>query len=182
MALNKWTSGDVITEREANNHGIRKGTNSDIGGISSANLEEGDHLYNSTYKYSQVLTDKSNSKFLKGNHLLGADAIEVTSTSSSATKVKELPFIIDPIAFDGTQLQIVAKIKRSASNSVEVEFRIDEGTTNQLILSPTGTSYSIKSGTIDISGLSDGEHSVDIYIDSDGSTTVSLELIEIWGS
>jgi len=46
MALKKWDTGDTITERSANNKGVRKGLESDLVGITTADKEVGDVYYN----------------------------------------------------------------------------------------------------------------------------------------
>ena len=180
MALNKWTSGDVITEREANNHGIRKGTESEISGISSNDSELGDHFYNSTTGFPQIQTSASNNK--RGNLTCApivADDTETSQSGSTPTEVKEFPFIKNIYGLNANQLVIIAELKSNASGTVaNLRIRLNGNTNDSLHLSTSSSSYVIVSGIIDVSSLSTGRKEVSLFLDSTGTAT--QRLIEVY--
>jgi hypothetical protein len=182
MVLNKWNSGDTITEREANNHGVRKGTEAEISAILLADREDGDVFWNSTEGFPQVQTDATNDK--RGNLaiLLGADSTETTVTGTTPTQVKDLDYIKNSAGFKGNQLTIVARIKTSnAGTTGHLRVRTDGGGSDDLDLTTTSTAYEIKSGTIDITGKADGHRTIEFFGDDGTGHTVTIEAIEVYG-
>ncbi len=182
MALLKWTTGDTITERSANNKGIRKGTEAEIAAIVSGDREDGDFFYNSTEGFPQVQTDSVNDK--RGNlaALLGADSTETTVTGTTPTQVKDLDYIKDSAGFKGNQLTVVARIKTdNAGTTAHLRVRTDGGGSDDLDLTTTSTSYVIVTGTIDITGKADGHHTIEFYADDGAGDTITVEAVEVWG-
>ena len=183
MALLKWTTGDTITERSANNKGIRKGTEAEIAAIVLADRENGDHLWNSNTKFPQVQLDATND--YRGNVTcapIGADGTEVSVTGTTPTEKKNLSFIKNTNGLKGNSLTIVAEIKTNDNGTTaHLRVRIDGSGSDSLDLTTTSTSYEIKSGTIDISGLSAGRHTLEFYLDDGSGDTVSLRELEVYG-
>ena len=180
MALNKWTSGDVITEREANNHGIRKGTESEISGISSNDSELGDHFYNSTTGFPQIQTSASSDK--RGNLTCApivADETEMSVSGSTVTEIKSFSFFKHINGLNANQLVIIAEIKSNSNGTTaNLRVRLNDNTSDNLLLNTSSSTYTIKNGTIDISNLSYGKQKVTLYLDSTGTAT--QKLIEVY--
>jgi len=169
MALKKWTSGDTITERSANNKGVRKGLTSDLDGISAADLEEGDHFFNETEQNPQVLSDKTNSVRSNLIQLVGIDINEVTVTGVTATEVKNIQVNIDPTTIAGNQVKILVKVKTSnAGTTAHVRCRWDDdavGPPAELDLTTTSITFVLLKGVIDIGSEADGIHTLNFYMD-----------------
>jgi len=129
MVLNKWETGDTITQIAANNRGIRKGTEAEIAGIATSENEAGDITYNTTEGFLQVQTTSgATDKRGNINTLLGADSQEVTVVGTTPVQVKDLDYIKDPAGFKGNQLTIVARIKTdNAGTDAHLRVRTDFG-------------------------------------------------------
>jgi len=183
MALKKWTTGDTITERFANNVGIRKGTESEIAAIALADREDGDYFWNSTVGLPQVQTDATNDKRGNLGILLGADSTEVTNTGVTPTLVKDTDFIKCAEGFKGNQITIVAMIKTdNGGTTAHLVVEHDGGPADDLDLTTTSTSYVKVTGTIDITGLSsDAVHTLEFYIYDGSGDTISLKELEVYG-
>lgn len=184
MVLNKWSTGDTITEIAANNRGIRKGTEAEIAGIPSASNEEGDVTYNSTQGFLQVQTggaaiDK------RGNIaiLLGADSTEVTNIGTTLVQVKDIDYIKCAEGFRGNTLTIVAMIKTdNAGTTAHLVVEKDGGPTDELDLTTTSLTYEKVTGTIDISGdSSDVVHTLEFFLSDGVGDTCSLKQLEVYG-
>lgn len=194
MVLDKWTTGDLIAEIQANNRGIRKGTVTELDGISAGEREDGVYFWNSTDDTPQVLANSSNN--LRGNlhTLLGADTTEVSVLGIGSTKVKDLDFIISHdsvsdvnLGFGGNFLYIVAMAKASANNC-ELRIKVDGGP--ELVLDTSSTSYTRVQGVIDIGpggqNLTKGDttcvHTLEAFLDnSSGGSTAYLKEFEVYG-
>ena len=175
MALLKWTVGDTITERSANNRGIRKGTEAEIAAITTADNELGDHFFNSTEGFPQVQL-KGGATDKRGNLCTGydADGTEVTVTGTTPTQVKDTAYIKNSAGIKGNQITIVAEIKTSnAGTTAHFRVRTDGSGSDALDLTTTSTSYEIKTGTIDITGKADGRRTVEIFMDDGAGDTVT---------
>ena len=182
MVLNKWSDGDTITEREANNHSIRKGTEAEIAAIVLADREDGDHFYNSTSEFPQVQTDGTNDK--RGNIaiLIGADSSETSVTGTTPTQVKALDYIKDTDGFKGNLLRVIARIRTTNSGTTaHLRVRTDGGGSDDLDLTTTSTSYTIVKGTIDITAKADGYRTIEFFGDDGAGHTVYIEAIEVYG-
>lgn len=62
MAVDKWTTGDTITEGNINKRGIRRGTTAELDGIADGNLTVGDLLFDTTlakYKFVTVVVSRA---------------------------------------------------------------------------------------------------------------------------
>lgn len=183
MALLKWTSGDTITERSANNKGIRKGTDAEIAAIASADNELGDVVYNSTEGFLQVQTGGgATDKRGNLNTLLGADSTEVTVVGVTPTQVKDLDYIKDSAGFKGNQLTIVARIKTdNAGTTAHLRVRTDSGGGDDLDLTTTSVSFVIVTGTIDITAKADGYRTIEFFMDDGSGDTVTMDAVEVYG-
>ena len=112
MTLDKWTTGDTITEVNANKRGIRRGTTTDRDAIGASELVPGDHFYNETEQCTQVLVSESPNKWQSIRTFLGADSNEVSVLGVTPTQVKSIDWIKEPIGgFPGNTIFIVARIR-----------------------------------------------------------------------
>jgi len=183
MVLNKWTTGDVITEIAANNRGIRKGTEAEIAAIPTASNELGDIVYNSTEGYVQVQT-AGGATDKRGNLTTApivADDTEVTHIGVTPTEKKNFAYFKDSSGVKGNQLTIVAEIKTSnAGTTAHLRVRTDGGGGDDLDLTTTSTAYVVVSGTIDISAKADGRRTVEIFLNDGSGDTISQRLIEVY--
>ncbi len=186
MALIKWTTGDTITEREANDFGVRKGTEAEIAGIATADAEIGSVLYNSTVEAPQVYVDATNDERGNLHTLLGADANVVTVTGTTPTQRKDISFIKNTNGFGGNIITIVAELKSSDTGDLaHLRVREDSGSTDRLDLSTNSTSYVVLTGKIDIGtgglNLSAGRHTLEFFFDDGTGDTVSNRELEVYG-
>ena len=183
MALLKWTLGDIITERSANNKSIRKGTEAELAAIVSADRENGDHLYNTTngfFGIPQVQLDATADDRSSLHNQLEADATEMSITSATPTLVKDFGFIKDDDGFSCNQITILARLKQTGGGTTTLIMEVDGGPTDEITLTETSGSYVVNTGQYDASGLSAGHHTLEFYL-SNSTNTGDLELIEVWG-
>jgi hypothetical protein len=187
MVLDKWTTGDTITEIAANNRGIRKGTEAEIAAIPTASNAEGDITYNTTDGFVQVQKGSGATDF-RGNLTcapLVADETEVTVNGTTPTEKKVFALAINPAGFKGNQIAVVAEIKTdNPGTTANFRCRWDNDGTGppaELVLTTTSTSYEIKSGTIDITGEALGRHTLNFYMDDGAGDNVSNRLLEVYG-
>jgi len=182
MALKKWTDGDVITARSANNKGIRKGTTAEVAAIAVADFEVGDVFYNESQYCLQSLYAKSANKYSNNKILLGADSTVTTITGNTATQVKDIDFVKDAIGFSGNRIFVVARFKNSNNaSSGYVRIRKNGGGADALALSTTSTNFTILTGSFDISADADGYITLEVFCDSGVGHTVTLQAIEFYG-
>ncbi len=179
--LKKWTTGDTITERAANNKGIRKGTTADRDGIGSADLEPGDHFYNEDLEQLQILISEGPNVWKSlPKALIFADETEVTVVGTTATKVKEGGFIKSNTTIEGTQLSIAVWIKVDSGTGT-IRVRTDGGGSDDLVLTTTSASSELKTGVIDITlDSNETRHTVEFYMDALVGDTVTMELTEVY--
>lgn len=183
MVLNKWTTGDTITEIAANNRGIRKGTEAEIAGITSAANEAGDITYNTTHGFLNLQTGGAATD-KRGNIaiLLGANSTEIGVTGTTLTQVKDIDYIKDPAGFRGNQITIVARIKTdNGGTTAHLVVEKNGGPTDELDLTTTSTSYVTVTGTIDISADADGVHTLEFYLSDGAGDTCTLKQLEVYG-
>lgn len=183
MVLNKWTTGDTITEIAANNRGIRKGTEAEIAAIPAASNQEGDITYNSTEGFVQVQTgDGATDK--RGNLTCApivADDTEVTVTGSTPTEKKNFAYFKNSSGMKGNQLTIIAEIKTdNVGTTAHFRVRTDGGGSDDLDLTTTSATYEVVSGTIDITGKADGRRTVEFFMDDGAGDTISHRLLEVY--
>ncbi len=186
MALVKWTAGDTISERQANDFGIRKGTEAEIAAIVSADREIGSILYNSTTENPQVYIDAVNDERGNLKHLIGADGTEVTVTGTTAVEKKNISFVKDSNGFSGNIITIVVEIKTdNGATTASLRVREDGGGTDRLVLTTTSTSFEIKTGIIDIGtgglNLSAGRHTLEFFLDDGAGDLVTNRELEVYG-
>ncbi len=183
MTLSAWISGDTITARSANNKGIRKGTETEIAAIVTADRETGNFFFNETTGFPQIQTNSASDK--RGNLaiLLGADSTEVTITGITATQVKDLDYIKNTAGFKGNQITIVARIKTdNAGSTAHLIVKKDGSGTTSLDLTTTSTSFETVSGVIDISSDSDGLRTLEFFINDGGaSDVITFKQLEVYG-
>lgn len=180
MALNKWTSGDTITEREANNHSVRKGTEAEIAAILLADREDGDVFWNSTTGMIQAQTDATND--YRSNLAIGydADSQEVTHTGTTPTQKKGTSFVKNSNGISGNQIAIVAEIKTdNAGTTGHFRVRHDAGGSDDLDLTTVSVTYEIKTGFIDTTGWSAGRHTLEFFMDDGTGHTISNRELEV---
>lgn len=184
MTLDKWATGDTITALNINKRSIRRGTTADRNALTSTEINIGDHFYNEDEECTQVLVDTSPSIWMNvGRVLLGADSNEVSVTGNTATQVKDIDVIKHESTWAGFLIVIVARIKSSASDTTSLRCRLNGGGSDSLVLTSTSTSYEIKKGIIDASGLAAGRHTIELFLDgSDGSAVATMDMTEVWGS
>jgi len=184
MTLDKWTTGDVITEVNINKRSIRRGTTTDRDSIGGAELVVGDHFFNETEQCTQVLIQESPNKWQSIRTFIGADSNEVTVLGTTPTQVKDIDWIKEPTGgFPGNILFIVARIKTDdGGTTAHLIVEKDGGPTDELDFTTTSTSYETKVGTIDVSGDADGVRTLEFYINDGGSgDNVSLKQLEVYG-
>ena len=186
MALKKWTTGDTITERSANNKGVRKGLTSDLDGIGGADKELGDHFYNETEDVGQQLSNISPEIRSNSLALLGADSNEVTVTGTTPTERKVMDVIIDKISFAGNQIKVLVRMKTdNAGTTANVRVRWDDdavGPPAELVLSTTSLTFVIVKGSLPVPSEADGRHTINFYMDDGSSDVVTMDMTEVWGN
>lgn len=183
MTLLAWATFDIITARSANNKGIRKGNETEIANIASADREAGDMFWNTsngTFGLPQVQIFPSPDN--RGNLIvpLGADANEVSITSVTPTQVKDIGFIKDSKGFSCNQITIIARLKQTDGGVTKLIMEVDGGPTDQITLTENSASYVVNVGVYNATGLADGYHTLEFYL-SNSTDTGDLELLEIWG-
>lgn len=182
MAIVKWTSGDTITEREANDFSIRKGSETDIGLIGSADREDGSILYNSTNFCPQFYFDAANDDRCNLKILLGADGNVASQTGTTPLQVKAISYIKDILGFSGNVITVVAELKSSDTGDfAHLRVRKDGAGGDTLDLTTNSTDYVIVKGTFDISGDSAGRHTLEFFIDDGSGDTVDQRELEVYG-
>lgn len=185
MALLKWTVLDVITERSANNKGVRKGTEAEIVGIASADNELGDVVHNSTVGCLQVQTGGAGvDKRTNLKMLIGSDANEATQTGTALIQVKNISYIKSAEGYTGNTLTIVAMIKTDdVGTTAHLIVEKDGGPTDELDLTTVSATFEKVTGTIDISGdSSDAVHTLEFFIQDGGAgDTITLGDLEVYG-
>jgi len=187
MALKKWTAGDTITEREANDFSVRKGLESDLAGIGAADREIGSLLYNETNENPQVYIDATNDERGNLKMIIGADSNVVTVTGTTATEVKNLSFVKNANGFSGNILTIVVEIKTDdGGTTATLRVRNDGGGTDRLVITTTSVTEEIKTGIIDIGNgglnLTAGRHTLEIFLEDGGAgDTMTLRELEVYG-
>lgn len=183
MVLNEWQTGDTITQIAANNRGIRKGTEAEIAAITTSENQQGDITYNSTEGFLQVQTGDGATDF-RGNLTCApivANETLVSVVGVTATEVKNFAFVKDPAGFNGNQLTIIAEIKTdNAGTTGNFRIRKDGSGSDDLVLTTTSVTYEIKTGTIDITALGDGKHTIEIFMDDGSGDTISNLLFEVY--
>lgn len=92
-------------------------------------------------------------------------------TTSSTTDVNiGRPYIYIPSQVD--TLEIYANIGASAGTTVTLTLKVNSSASYQLILTSTLTAED-KNGTIDVSGLSEGYHYIDVLLKNSSSVNTS---------
>jgi len=183
MALKKWQTGDTITERSANNKGVRKGLEADITGISAADKELGDFYFNETEFCHQSLQAVTGTKRTNLRQFLAADANEVTVLGTTPTERKNTSFIKQPVGgFSGNRIFIVAEIKTSnVGTTAHFRVRKNSGGSDELDLTTTSASFVIVKGSFDISADADGRITLEFFMDDGTGDTVTNRELEVYG-
>jgi len=183
MALKKWLTGDTITERSANNKGVRKGLEADITGIAAVDKEVGDLYYNETEFCHQSLFAVTGTKRTNIRTYLAADATEVTQLGTTPTQKKNTSFIKDPVGgFAGNRIFIVAELKSSDTGDF-AHFRVRKNLsgTDTLDLTTNSTTYVIVKGSFDISADAVGRITLEFFLDDGVGDTASNRELEVYG-
>ena len=183
MTLKKWSPGDTITARSANNKGVRKGITTELDAIVTADREIGDHYYDETYKNPQVIIDATNNKRGNLKMLLGADANEVTVVGATPTQRKDISYVKDLNGFSGNIITIIAELKTSDGTGAAANFRVrkDGSGSDSLVLTTNSTTYEIKTGTIDITADAVGRHTLEFFMDDEAGDTITNRELEVYG-
>jgi len=104
--------------------------------------------------------------------LLTADETELSTTSTSYTSMKYFDFVMDRTrGYSWNKLVVYAEAYNNTSGQTTyVGVFVDNESSPRLELTYTATSYTLKSGDISISDLSDGIHKIDIRVKVTGGT------------
>ena len=112
-------------------------------------------------------------------HLIAFDESEVSTTSTSATSVKQFNLVkLSTIKHNWTKLIVIAEGYIDTSGET-ANLDIVIGGTKYDTISWTETDYTIKTSEIDISSLADGKHLVDFQLYVTGGTGYQ-RLLEVW--
>jgi len=183
MALIEWETGDPLDQIPLNDRSVRKGTESEISAIANAENEEGSLYWNSTEGFIQVQTG-GGATDKRGNLTCApivADDTEVILVGDTITEKKNFAYFKNSAGNKGNQLTIIAEIKTdNAGTTAHLRIRTDFGGSDDLDLTTTSTSYTVVSGTIDITGKADGRRTVEIFLSDGSGDTMSLRLIEVY--
>jgi len=82
MTLDKWTTGDTITETNINRRGLRRGSTADRDSIPGSELQLGDLFFNETENCYQGLLGEAPNIWQNLRTLISADSNEVTVTGT----------------------------------------------------------------------------------------------------
>ena len=183
MAIKKWSTGDTITERSANNKGIRKGTTSEIVAIVDADSEIGDIYFDETENAPKTLYQVSARKYSNIRTHLGADANEVAVVGTTPTEVKNISFIKETIGgFSGNRIFIVIELKSSnAGTTAHFRVRKNGGGSDELDLTTTSLTFVVVKGSFDISADSNGRITLEFFMDDGIGDTVTNRELEVYG-
>jgi hypothetical protein len=112
--------------------------------------------------------------------LLTADETELSTTSTSYTSMKYFNFVMDRTrGYSWNKLVVYAEAYNNTSGQTTyVGVFVDNETSPRLELTYTTTSYTLKSGEITVSNLSDGIHKIDIRVKVTGGTGY-IRLVEV---
>lgn len=112
---------------------------------------------------------------------VNSDSNTVTVVGATPTQVKDSEFTKDVNLPAFTTLLIVARMKTSlAGQAANLRVRHDGGVTDDLVLSTSSATSVILSGTIDITALSNGLHTLEFYADDTAGNTATLDTLEVW--
>jgi len=186
MTLKKWALGDTITERSANNKGVRKGLEADLitPTIADVDAEIGDLYFNETEFCHQSVQIVSGRKRTSLRTSLGADGTEVTVTGTSPTQRKDISFVKSPAnGFSGNRIFIIAEIKTDdAGTTASFRVRKNGGGSDELVLTTTSLTYEIKTGSFDINADSNGRITLEFFMDDGGAgDVISNRELEVYG-
>jgi hypothetical protein len=113
--------------------------------------------------------------------LLASDETVLSTTSTSYTSIKQFNMVKNSaLGLGWSSLKVVAECYISVSGNTAT-LGVYVGGTLKLEISWTETSYTLKTGTIDISDLADGKYLVDFKMKVTGGTGY-FRLLEVWGS
>lgn len=184
MTLDKWTTGDTITETNINKRGLRRGTTTDRDAIAGSELVVGDHFFNETENCDQTLYAESPNKWISDRVLISADGTEVTVTGSTATQRKNTSFIKSTIdGYAGNRIFITAEIKTSNGGTTgNFRVRLNGSGSDSLVLTTTSTSYEIVTGSFSIASQTDDtRHTLEFFMDDGAGDTISNRELEVYG-
>lgn len=116
---------------------------------------------------------------IRVSHFAG-DESEVSITGTTEVSVKELGFVKNAL-YNCTDVRFIAAMKTSdVSYTATLKVYIDAEGTERLSLTSTATDYELKSGTFDVSDLTNGKHSMIIKLaSSDAAGTAYNELVDV---
>jgi hypothetical protein len=108
MAVDKWTTGDTITEANINKRGIRRGTTAELDAITDGDLTVGDLLFDTTlskYKFVTVVVSRAYALLsVLGTHQFWVPATAcwpaTTNPCSDHTKVELVTNDVDIYTLD----------------------------------------------------------------------------------
>ena len=116
--------------------------------------------------------------------LYHGDEIEVSVTGTTAGIVKDMAIIkgTTPGGLAVKTLKVVARLKTSLGTAQATLTVHHDGGVADLTLTSTSITYEEKTGTIDISGWTDGRHTIEIKLVSATAGEIAYnELIEFYG-
>jgi len=183
MTLDKWTTGDTITETNINKRSVRRGSTTDRDAIAATELVVGDLFFNETENCYQGILEEAPNKWQNLRTLISADSNEVSVTGTTPVQKKDTSFVKSTIdGFGGNRIFIVAEIKTTNIASV-AHFRVRlNGGGDKLDLQTILTSYEIVTGSFPISTEDDDKrHTLEFFLDDGTSDTITNRELEIWG-
>lgn len=111
---------------------------------------------------------------------LAADATEESILGDILTQVKDMSFIKG--VFNAAELTIEIELKTdNAANPAICRIRLDGSGTDSLVLQTSSTSFVILDGTIDVSLLSSGRHTVEFLLEDGSGETVTMRETWVYG-
>jgi len=111
---------------------------------------------------------------------LAADATEESILGDTPTQVKDMSFIKE--AFNANELTIEIDLKTdNATNPAICRVRLDGSGSDSLVLQTTSTGFIVLDGTIDVSLLSAGRHTLEFYLEDGAGETATLRETWVYG-
>lgn len=184
----RWSTDDVIEEEPINKRSIRKGSSSELTSSGIGTLHDGDVLYNETERcpttvYHANNTTRSQTKFSNIKTLLNADSDIVQNTGTTAIGYKEFSILKTTTGFSGNKLYFVANLFANIAGTTTMDVVVvGSPTLNQDVITTSTDSTNLEEFQIDISELTNGKYTIELYIKHSTSTgVVTLEDVEVWG-
>ena len=116
------------------------------------------------------------------NITLAADATEESITGTSLTQVKDMSFIKGVFNADLLTIEIELKTDDNTNAPATCRVRHDGLGSDDLVLNTTlNNTFEILSGVIDVSGFSDGRHTIELLLEDGAGETATLRETWVFG-